>query len=394
MSASCERHWTRSSTPAERGPSTGSYRLGGGSASPRLALLAALAVTLSFPGFAQDRLLLRGLGDVEAWNTGPDAEAFSRDDGETAALGRLRLWAVGSITDRLHGVLVGKLEGGDAAGTGPTKVSLEQAYLRYAFGASGRVIVQGGKLTLPFGNFAARYYSDTNPLVGNPLNYEISYPLGVQVNGAASRFDYMIAVVDGPLTREEYDSVPESAPRPALAVGVTPVTGLRVGVYFTRGEYLSLIAEDWLLPGKTLADYDETVAGLDLQYSIGHFELNGELTHTRLEVPAADNARGRIWYVEPKYTFSPRWFAALRWERGDQAEAYWIWAALWSAETERVDDLEAGVGFRIDPGLVLKGSYRTALGSLDSAAGMPRGHGVALQLSYRFDVNSWFERPR
>jgi len=372
----------------------GRRRTRGTTGSTRFLLLAACLSALARPGQAEERLLVRGLGDVEAWNTGPDSEAFSRDNGETAALGRLRLWAVGVFTDQLHVVLVGDVVGGDASGYDKLEGNLEQAYVRYDFGAAAPLIVQGGKLTQPLGNFSRRYYSDQNPLIGDPLDYELSYPLGIQVNGAVSWFDYMVAVVDGPFTREDYDSEPESSLRPALAAGVTPITGLRVGAYYTQGEYLSLIAETWLLPGKALSDYHERVTGLDVQYSIGHFELNGEVTQTRLEVPAAENARGRIWYVEPKYTFSPRWYAALRWERGDQAVAYWIWDAIWSAEQQRVDNLEAAVGFRIDRGLLVKASYRTTLRDSDGAEWDPQGEGVALQLSYRFDVNSWFDRPR
>jgi hypothetical protein len=360
---------------------------------PFLALALGLAL-LPRVGLAEDRILLRGLGDVEGWNTGPDGEALSRDDGETAGLGRLRLWAVGAFTDQLQVVFVGEVVGGDASGYDQLEVSLEQAYVRYAFGGAAPVIVQGGKLTLPFGNFARRYYSDQNPLIGDPLDYEISYSLGVQAIGAVSWFDYMVAVVDGPLTRENYDSEPESAPRPAFAAGVTPFTGLRIGAYYTRGEYLSEIGNTWLLPGQELADYHEKVSGLDLQYSIGHFELNGELTRTHLEVPNAEDSRGRIWYVEPKYTFSPRWYAALRYERGEQAIAYWIWDAIWTAEQARVDNVEAAVGFRIDRGLLVKASYRTTLGNSNPSEFDPEGRGVALQVSYRFDVNSWFDRPR
>jgi hypothetical protein len=301
---------------------------------------------------------------------------------------------VGAFTDQLQVVFVGDVQGGDASGYEQLDVRLEQGYVRYAFGATAPVIVQGGRVTLPFGNFARRYYSDQNPLIGNPLDYEISYPLGIQAIGAVSWFDYMVAAVDGPLTREDYDSDPESSWRPALAAGVTPIAGLRLGAYYTQGEYLSQIAEDWLLPGKALSDYHEKVTGFDLQYSIGHFELNGELTQTRLEVPAAENATGRIYYVEPKYTFAPRWYAALRWERGEQAIAFWIWNAIWSAEKERVDNVEAAVGFRIDRGLLLKASYRTTLRNSEDAEYDPQGRGVALQLSYRFDVNSWFDRPR
>jgi hypothetical protein len=207
------------------------------------------------------------------------------------------------------------------------------------------------------------------------------------------RFDFMAAALDGPLTHLEYDSPTVSILRPAVAAGMTPLVGFRIGGYFTRGPYLSRVTEAWLLPGKSLSDYNETASGLDVQYGLAHFELNGEMTVTRLEVPATGDARGRIWYAEPKYTFSPRWYAALRYERGELPQATWIWGTTWSAELERIHDLETAVGFRILPGLLVKGSYRAEFGSSDPAL-YQEGRVVAMQLSYSFDVKSWFQSAR
>ena len=345
------------------------------------------------PAPAEERVLVQGLTDAEIWYTDPQSEYLSRNEGETASAARLRLWAVGEFMHNLQGFVLGEVEGGSGTETGETDTRLEQAYLRYSFEAPRRLVLQAGKLYLPYGNFSRRYFSSQNPLIGAPLNYEISYPLGIQISGALKRFDFMVAALDGPLTHQEYDSPTESAVRPALSAGVTPLTGFRIGAYFTKGPYLSRISEDWLLPGSDLGDFDEKVSGLDVQFSRAHFELNGELTQTRLEVPYVEDARGRTWYVEPKYTFSPRWYAALRWERGDLPVANWIWAAIWTAEQERINDLEAGIGFRVAPGFLVKTSYRTELGKRSTGPD-PEGHALALQLSYSFDVNSWFQRPR
>jgi hypothetical protein len=345
------------------------------------------------PSRAEERVLVQGLTDAEIWYTDPQSEYLSRNEGDAASVARLRLWAAGEFMPNLQGFALGAVEGGKGTETGETDTRLEQAYLRYSFEAPRRLVLQAGKLYLPYGNFSRRYFSSQNPLIGTPMNYEISYPLGIQISGAVKRFDFMAAALDGPLTHQEYDSPTQSAIRPALSAGVTPLTGFRVGVYFTKGPYLSRISEDWLLPGKELGDFNEKVTGLDVQFSRAHFELNGELTQTRLEVPAAEDAWGRTWYVEPKYTFSPRWYAALRWERGDLPVANWIWAAMWSAEQERINDLEAGIGFRIIPGFLVKTSYRTEMGKPSSGPD-PEGHALALQLSYSFDVNSWFQRPR
>ena len=341
---------------------------------------------------SEERVLVQGLTDAEIWYTDPQS-SLSRNEGEAASAARLRLWAVGEFRENFQGFVLGAVESGRGTETGETETRLEQAYLRYSFEAPRRLVLQAGRLPLPYGNFSRRYFSSQNPLIGTPLNYEMSYPLGIQISGAVKRFDFMAAALDGPLTHQEYDSPTESVVRPALAAGVTPLTGFRVGGYFTKGPYLSRISEWWLLPGTDLRDFEEKVSGLDVQFSRAHFELNGELTQARLEVPNAGDARGRTWYVEPKYTFTPRWYAALRWERGDLPEAHWIWATMWSAEQIRINDLEAGLGCRILPGFLVKASYRTEMDKRSTGPD-PEGHALALQLSYSFDVNSWFLRPR
>jgi len=356
-------------------------------------LLLAISLLTWIPSPAEERVLVQGLTDAEIWYTDPSSTSLSRNEGETASAGRLRLWAIGEFMPNFQGFVLGALEGGRGTETGETDTQLEQAYLRYSFEAPKRLVLQAGKLSLPYGNFSRRYFSSQNPLIGTPLNYEISYPLGIQISGAVKRFDFMVAALDGPLTHQEYDSPTQSAVRPALSAGVTPLIGFRIGGYFTKGPYLSRISEAWLLPGKELGDFHEKLWGLDVQFSRAHFELNGELTQTRLEVPAAGDAWGRSWYVEPKYTFSPRWYAALRWERGDLPHANWIWTTMWSAEQIRVNGLEAGIGFRIIPRFLVKTSYRTEIGKR-SFGPDPEGHALALQFSYSFDVNSWFQRPR
>jgi hypothetical protein len=337
-------------------------------------------------------LRVQGLADAEFWDTGEEPEYLARNGGEAAGLGRLRLWAVGSFAEGLQGFALARAEGGDAS-AGYSGVTLEQAYLRYSPKGVRRLVVQAGRIYLPYGNFSRRYLSTVNPLIGSPALYQLSYPLGIQVNGAAARWDYMAAVLDQPLTRQDYGSDYRSTPRPAVASGVTLVTGLRLGAYATRGPYLSRIAELWLPPGKNLEDYHESVLGGDLEYSVGHFELNGEVTQTRLEVPAAGNVRGRVWYFEPKYTFSPRWYGAFRWERGESPLALWQFGSVWDAGAQSIRGLEAGVGFRLGPDLLLKTSFRSER-LRNPGAEESRGTALALQLSYRFDVNSWFERPR
>jgi hypothetical protein len=343
---------------------------------------------------AEDRILLQGLTDLEVWNTDAESEVFSRADGDTAPLGRLRLWSGVILSRRLDGFAMGTVEGGKAAEEGTTEVYLEQAYLRYTFEAPRRLLIQGGRLTIPFGNFSRRYFSSSNPLIGTPMNYPITYSYGIQLNGGAGRFDYMAAVLNGPVTRQEYLAQTSSAFRPALALGVTPVTGLRFGAYATRGSYLGDDVKPALPAGKSTGDYTELVTGFEAQFSRGHFEFNGEFTSSSLETPGTGTGRGHLSYLEPKYTWSPRWFTALRLEQGRTITVEPEIGVPWVQEKEKIRDLEVGAGFRTDPRFVVKASYRTEHLGGASATPDPEGRAFAVQFSYSFDVNSWLSRPR
>lgn len=345
------------------------------------------------PAQAEERVAIQGLADAEGWNTGSDPTYLSRNEGDAGSVGRLRLWGYGDFSERFQGFSLLAVEGGKATPTQETDWRVEQAYVRALLGESRSTVLQAGKLILPYGNFSRRYLSTANPLIGAPMNYEISYPFGIQLNGSVGRFDYMAAVLDNPLWKQGYNSQPESDPRPALAAGVTPLTGFRLGGYATRGPYLAQISisDEWLFAGDQLADFEERVYGLDLQYSVAHFELNGEMTQASLEVPYAGTARGRMYYVEPRLTISPRWYVAARYERGNRPDSIWIWDQDWEVGKQRFHDIEAGFGFRIDPRFLVKASYRAIL---DSASGPGRDDAVAVQFSYNFDVNSWFRRPR
>ncbi len=107
-------------------------------------------------------------------------------------------------------------------------------------------------------------------------------------------------------------------------------------------------------------------------------------------------ARGQAWFVEPKYTLTPRFFAALRVERNDYPYIAPVDNTFWFAQNAAFYDFEAGVGWRFLPELLLKASYGRDYWTVDESAKpyFPDGYAVALQLSYGFDIRSWFEPKR
>jgi len=360
-------------------------------------LISALALLHTAPVRSQDKVLVQGLFDAEVWKTDSGSRLLSKNDGDAAPAGRLRLWAVGEFSHGLQGFVVARGEDGSGSYEGVRQGRIEQAALRYTFRAPLRLVLEAGKIVSPLGNFPRRRLSTTNPLIGAPDSYDVSYPLGVQVGGQVSRIDYRVALIDLPLINEKYVPEPGSVLRPALSLGVTPVTGLRLGGYATRGPYLSSDVDPFIPAGAGWRDFQQRVLGADIQFSRGYFELNGDFARSAYDVPAQARAvRGKSYFIEPKYTWSPRFFTALRFERNDYAYVKPLGPGVWLAKAVDFFDVEAGAGYRLGAGTVLKVAYRRDRWNVDPSlkSFFPNGYSVAAQVSYSFNVNSWIERPR
>jgi hypothetical protein len=349
------------------------------------------------PSPCDERVLVGGLLDAEVWKTDDGSRLLSRNDGETAPAARLRLWAASEFLPRLQGFVLGEVGGGSGSDEEETDTELEQAYVRYTFRPPLCLMVEAGQIVTPIGNFSRRYLSSVNPLIGSPDSYSLSYPVGFQMSGQAARLDFRAALVDRPFVNEKYVPDPGRSLRPMLAAGVTPVVGTRLGAYATRGPYLGPGAEPMLASGERWKDFRQAVYGIDAQFSRGYFELNGDFARSSYEVPgAARSVRGRVYFIEPKYTWSPRFFTALRFERNNYPFIMALGPGVWLGTTAAFYDVEAGAGYRLGPGAVLKVAYRRDYWNVDPSlkSFFPNGYSIAAQLSYRFDVNAWFERPR
>jgi len=361
-------------------------------------LIAALLMFHAAPARSQDdKVLVQGLFDTEVWKTDSGSRLLSKNDGDTAPAGRLRLWAVGEFLPGLQGFVVARGEDGSGSYEGERQGRIEQAALRYTFRAPLRLVLEAGRIVTPLGNFPRRRLSTTNPLIGSPDSYDVSYPLGVQAGGQVSRFDYRVALLDLPLINEKYVPEPGTILRPALALGITPRTGLRLGGYATRGTYLNRDLDLFLPAGAGWRDFEQRIVGADIQFSRGYLELNGDFARSSYDVPAQARAvRGKAYFIELKYTWTPRFFTALRLERNDYAYIQPLGPGVWMGTAVDFFDVEAGAGYRLGPGAVLKVAYRRDRWNVDDSlkAYLPNGYSVAAQLSYTFNLTSWVERPR
>lgn len=355
-------------------------------------IAASVSLGAATPAFGQGRVIVEGIVDGEVWATDSGSRLLTRNNGHLAPVGRLQLWTGVALHPRLQLFVLGELEAGNGRPQQDveegTEVGIEQVALRYI--RSAGLMVDVGKLVSPVGTFAPRHLSTTNPLIGSPDSYSLSYPWGIQISGSTARWDYRAALLNLPLTNAKYVPEASAAPRLALGGGFTPSPSLRVGASYTRGPYLHRDLADSLATGASWQDYKQEIVALDVRFSRGYVEVHGELTLSKYDVPGRTTPiTGRAYYAELKYTWSPRFFTAARFEANDYALIRPAGAGAWRARSVSFYDFELGAGYRLDPRTLVKGSYRR-----DAWVGQPDGYAFALQVSHHFDVMSWFARGR
>ena len=355
---------------------------------PALAVAAAVVgmLALSNAAAAQTRAMLLGAVDAELWDTDTSSNLLSRNGGRPSTLARLTLWGAVQPHARLAMYGLAEYEAGPAAGN--ASLQLEQLALRYS--PSSRLVVDAGKITMPLGSFAARRLSWRNPLVGSPDAYPVLYPYGITIAGAASILDYRAAVVSLPAVHDGYTPDPSHAARPVVGIGFTPVIGVRIGADYMWGPYLNDTLSSTQLDGRRWSSYQQRVAVIDLAASHGYLELFAEAGHSTYQVPRTrEPIEGFAYFVESRYTFTPRFFVAMRLERNDYPFIQPVSPTFWVARKTDFHNQELGIGYRFGAGTVLKVSYRQDLWHVDAgnaAFVRPGGRALAMQLSYRFDV--------
>jgi hypothetical protein len=357
----------------------------------RPALLAlALALTWGSRARAQIPFLVEGLIDGEAWSTTRHSNLLTRNDGRPAALGRVQLWAAVEPFAGLVFYGQGEAEGGSARPSSKGEqvdVTAEQYGIRYS-GWRG-LVVDAGKVQPVIGTFAARHFSNRNPLIGVPDAYTLDYPLGVVLSGDFKMVDFRAGAVSLPPTHASYVPHPTARLRPAVGVGITPVIGVRIGGSWTEGPYLNddLAAED--LRDASWTHYHQRVIALDARAAHGYLETFAEAARATYDVPGRAGAiMGYTYYGEAKYTFTPRFYLAMRAERN----AYpFIRATSTDWIARRVDFVngEIGAGYRVMAKTLVKLSLRGDRWWVAPNAAGFRGRGgpaVALQVSQSIDL--------
>ena len=352
-----------------------------------LVIVAALLAASSAPVEAQGGFLLQGVGDVELWKTDSASLLLARGGGRPSLLGRLDVWAAYEPIRNLILFAEAYGEAGSARGQPGNEIEAKQYGVRYS--PSDAFVIEAGGIPQIVGEFSSRALSTRNPLIGSPDGYSLSYPRGARVDGSIGMFDYRVGVLSLPLFRAGYTPDPGLAMRPAIGVGVTPVVGLRVGVSAMSGAYLNPTLTPTQLHSQDWTSYKQRLLVVDAQFSRGYFEGHAEAARSGYDVPGrATPIDGLETYVDGKYTFTPRFFMAARYERNDYPFISPVSPTFWVANGVIFNDVEVGGGYRFGASSLLKASFRKDRWTPNISPQAPHdnGYAVAVQWSQAFDV--------
>ena len=368
------------------------------------------------------RLVLSGEAVVSA-SSADNESYFNYTDYERNALRtvRLSLAALWQPADRL--AFVGEVLSEDFESAGAYA-----AYVRLRPWMAHRFDVQAGRIPPVFGAFGRRRYNSDQLVIGYPLAYQYltslrpdatpaipddllvmrargwrsAYPVGdsqprpgvplisafrwdtgVQARWSTDRTDAAISVTAGTLSSPRVSDDNRSR-QVSGRIGVRPTPGLVIGLSAARGGWLSSevpVAE----PRGRLA---QTAFGTDVEYSRDHWLLRAETVWSRWRLPfvaappEGPDLDALGYWIEGRYRFSPRWYAAGRVDRLTFSKitgtAFGGLPTPWDAPVLRY---EAGGGYYLRRNLVA----RMTLQWNDRAAGYVESRTfVAAQLGYWF----------
>jgi hypothetical protein len=274
------------------------------------------------------------------------------------------------------------------ASTDPYAVAKEiyQAALQYQRSGPVSTRVDVGYILSPIGLGMLDMRPDTNPAIMTHLSYVVpmpsfdagvpsalpiasSYPLGGQFTASTTKWDARAAVLTAPPNRmfvlNAATANPRSRPTVVVGGGVTPRTGLRVGLAYASGEYAT--ASELTQPSSNGRHLD--MVSLEGEFAFGYTRLSGEFTHDALET-AAGQAVATEWFLQGVQSLTPRWFVAGRYEGANAPPR----SAGKAAPTLGVSEITAGFrlsrDFTLRSAIVRKKTYFSPASDLQVGASL------------------------
>jgi hypothetical protein len=300
-------------------------------------------------------------GEVTAtFGSRDDIAFFNYTDYEHNALRMFRVSLAGMWRPASRLAFVGELRSEDAQRVVPYAL-----YVRVRPFADRPLFIQAGRIPPVFGAFGRRTYTtDANPLIGYPLAYQYltslradaipasaddllamrargwrtQYPVGsaaqapgvpimsayrwdtgVEAHYGARRIEGSMAVTVGTLSNPRVED-DNGGQQISGRVAWKPIVGLVLGVSGSTGTFLSRSLAEIRTP-RSSGGYYQRALGIDAEYSRDYWIVRGELIDSRWTIPAvgapvlSDPLRATAAFVEGRYRFGPRYFAAARADR-------------------------------------------------------------------------------
>lgn len=234
--------------------------------------------------------------------------------------------------------------------------------------------IDAGIIPSPVGLFTLELQPHRNPLVGAPFYYfrplpaadgsrdrlrliSGGYPLGAIVSTSGSWWDVRAGVTDSSPAVPRYvfdDAAPRARPQLIVGGGVTPVTGMRIGVGLARGRYGAGSPAGAGAPRAS-------VFNVEGEYEFGYTRLAGEWLRNEFDTPRG-SAVARGVNLQAVRTLSPRVFAASRFTRVSSPVT-----TVPELSQRSSSAFAASIGYRLSPELTVRGGFERERGYRDAA---------------------------
>jgi hypothetical protein len=202
--------------------------------------------------------------------------------------------------------------------TGDWEAYVAHASLRYEFERGTRWRIEAGKFTSPIGLGMTEnranvndgiiwwhrgYYSYLPAMGGGAAPHALIssiYPVGVQINTSARRWDARVALIDrAPTDFFHLDDAPRRA-NGVVGAGISPRQGMRLGV-----------GAAWGRSGNAALEEPYTLVNVEGEVAFGYTKISGEWTRDRFETPSG-GAVAQGLTLQGRHTLSPRIYVHAR----------------------------------------------------------------------------------
>ena len=252
----------------------------------------------------------------------------------------------------------------------PWDAQIYQASVRYERTGAVSTRVDAGYMPSPIGLGIFDVNPRQNPTIAGHTSYFVpmlpfdtgsarvpaiasTYPLAGVVTISTNHWDARAALTNSSPVRISIAGVtanPKATPVFEAGAGVTPTIGLRFGVLFAHGAFLT---RDEFAPSVTPGDRTLTLVGFESEYAFRYTKISGEVIHDTFTLPGS-SVGATEWFIQAAQTLSPRWYVAARHE-GTSAPIVGTGVAF-SAQPNMFAN-EVTAGFRVTRDVLLKGSY-------------------------------------